>query len=57
MLVCLNSLVVILIAGRFVKEVAVKLIHKYCVGCCSTCSSFQCCNWQRNEDHNQELLL
>ena len=42
MLVCLNSLVVILIVGRFVKEVAVKLIERYCVGCCLMRCGFQC---------------
>ena len=33
MLVCLNSLVVVLIVGRFAKEVAMKLIQRYCAGC------------------------
>ena len=57
MLLCLNSLVVILIVGRFVKEIAVKLIQRYCVGCSSLCCNFQCCNWQRSGDQFQELLL
>ena len=41
MLVCLNSLVVMLIVGRFAKEVAVKLIQRYCAGCYLICCSFQ----------------
>ena len=57
MLVCLNSVVVILIAGRFVKEIAAKLIERNCVGCCSLCCSFQCCDFQRSGDQSQELLL
>ena len=57
MLVCLNSLVVILIVGRFAKEVAVKLIETCCVGCCSLCCSFECCTLQHSGVQNQELLL
>ena len=48
MLVCLNSLVVILIVGRFIKEVAVKLIQMHCIGCCRVCCCFKCCNLQRS---------
>ena len=57
MLVCLNSLVVILIVGRFAKEVAVKLIQRRCAGSCLMCCSFKCCNLQRSGDGNQELQL
>ena len=57
MLVCLNSLVVILIVGRFVKEVVVKLTQKYCADCCSLGCSFQCCDLQRSGNQSQELLL
>ena len=57
MLVCLNSLVVILIVGRFVKEVIVKLTQKYCAGCCSLSCSCQCCKLQGSGDQSQELLL
>ena len=57
MLVCLNSLVVILIVGRFVKEVAVKLIQRYCIGSCSLCCSLQCCNVQCIGRQDNELLL
>ena len=57
MLVCLNSLVVILVIGRFFKEVAVKLIQRYCVGGCLLPCGFQCCKLQCSRDGNQEQLL
>ena len=54
-LVCLNSLVVILIVGRFVKEVAVKLIHKNFSGCCLMLRSFRFLNMQFSAYDNEEL--
>ena len=56
MLVCLNSLVVILIVGRFVKEVAAKLMQRNCIGCCLMFCGCQCCNVQ-SVDRIQEVLL
>ena len=56
MLVCLNSLVVILIVGRFIKEVVVKLMQKNFAGCCWVCCSLQCCNLH-SVDGIQEVLL
>ena len=57
MLVCVNSLVVILIVGRFAKEVAMKLIQRYCVGCCSLCCGLELCNLQWDANGNDELEL
>ena len=57
MLMCLNSLVVVLIVGRFIKEVAVKLIQRYCIGCCWVSCCFKSCNVQRSGGANQEILL
>ena len=56
MLVCLNSLVVILIVGRFIKEIVVKLMQKNFAGCCWVCCSMQCCNLH-SVDGIQEVLL
>ena len=53
MLVSLNSLVVILIVARCVKEVAMKLIQRFCVSCYSFSFSVNCCNWERNVDESQ----
>ena len=55
-LVCLNSLVVILIVGRFVKEVAAKLMQRICISCCLMFCGCQCCNVQ-SVDRIQEVLL
>ena len=41
MLVTLNSLLVILIVGRFVKEVALKLAQRWSFGNCSRCCSLK----------------
>ena len=57
MLVSLNSLLVILIVGRFVKEVALKLAQKLRVRCSSVCCALQCCILQHITNKQQELSL
>ena len=57
MLVSLNSLLVMLIIGRFIKEVAFKLAQRCCDGSCSQCCCLQCCTEWHKVDENQELLL
>ena len=57
MLVSLNSLLVILIVGRFVKEVALKLAQKLRVRCSSLCCALQCCILRRRINDSRELSL
>ena len=57
MLVCLNSLLVILIVGRFLKEVALKMAQKLSGGCCSFCCTLQCCILQHRINESRDLSL
>ena len=56
MLVTLNSLLVILIVGRFVKEVALKLVQRCSFGNCSWCCSLKCIVRHR-VDKSERLVL
>ena len=57
MLVTLNSLLVILIVGRFVKEVALKLAQRFSVGTCYRCCSLKCCYLQHRRNEAERLIL
>ena len=56
MLVTLNSLLVILIVGRFVKEVTLKLVQRCSFGNCSRCCSLKCIVRHR-VDKSERLVL
>ena len=57
MLVTLNSLLVVLILGRFVKEIAMKIVQKLGNCGCSCCCSTQCCHVAGGTSHNEQLVL
>ena len=57
MLVTLNSLLVILIVGRFVKEVALKLAQRFSAGTCYRCCSLKCCYLQHRRNEAERLIL
>ena len=57
MLVTLNSLLVILIIGRFVKEVVLKLAQKCNLRCCLLCCQSHGCILREEEEMHHELHL